>query len=156
MSSVNKILLWIRICNFISYTVMYSFVEFESLRKWLVLPLLTCRFLTFAYIVSHNLWLFLSSLILLISRVLLNHPYVSIEFIWHFLFFSIQCRNSVEKTRQSLVMDLEAKLAQEWWNRFKATLYLNDDNFISIVFFPFFLFLVFLWLKNAKYNVSCT
>ena len=48
MSSVNKILLWIRICNFISYTVMYSFVEFESLKKWLVLALLTCRFLTFA------------------------------------------------------------------------------------------------------------
>ena len=48
MSSVNKILLWIRKCYFISYTVMYSFVEFESLKKWLVLPLLTCRFLTFA------------------------------------------------------------------------------------------------------------
>ena len=28
---------------------MYSFVEFESLKKWLVLALLTCRFLTFAY-----------------------------------------------------------------------------------------------------------
>ena len=48
MSSVNKILLWIRKCYFISYTVMYSFVEFESLKKWLVLALLTCRFLTFA------------------------------------------------------------------------------------------------------------
>ena len=50
MSSVNKIFLWIRICNFISYTVMYRFVEFESLKKWLVLPLPTWRFLTFAYI----------------------------------------------------------------------------------------------------------
>ena len=29
----------------LSYTVMHSFVEFESLKKWLVLPLLTCRFL---------------------------------------------------------------------------------------------------------------
>ena len=48
MSSVNKILLWIRICYFISYTVMYSFVEFESLKKWQILPLPTCRFLTFA------------------------------------------------------------------------------------------------------------
>ena len=54
MSSVNKILLWIRICNFISYAVMYSFVEFESLKKWLVLPLLTCRFLTFANTVFAN------------------------------------------------------------------------------------------------------
>ena len=50
MSSVNKILLWIRICYFISYTVMYSFVEFESLKKWLILPLPTCPFLTFAII----------------------------------------------------------------------------------------------------------
>ena len=48
MSSVNKILLWIRICNLLSYAVMLSFVEFESLKKWLVLPLLTCRFLTSA------------------------------------------------------------------------------------------------------------
>ena len=30
---------------------MYSFVEFELLKKWLVLPLLTCRFLTFANII---------------------------------------------------------------------------------------------------------
>ena len=38
---------------------MYSFVEFESLKKWLVLPLLTCRFLTFAICESQmleNLW----------------------------------------------------------------------------------------------------
>ena len=31
-----------------SYTVMYSFDEFESLKKWLVLPLPTCRFLILA------------------------------------------------------------------------------------------------------------
>ena len=55
MSSVNKILLWIRICNFISYTVMYGFVEFESWKKWLVLPLLTCRFLTFASITNKKI-----------------------------------------------------------------------------------------------------
>ena len=48
MSSVNKILLWILKCYFMSYTVMYSFDEFESLKKWLVLPLPTCHFLTFA------------------------------------------------------------------------------------------------------------
>ena len=56
MSSVNKILLWIRICNFLSYTVMYSFVEFESLKRWLVLPLLTCRFLPFAIFPKFFAW----------------------------------------------------------------------------------------------------
>ena len=40
MCSVNKILLCIFECYFISYTVIYSFVEFESLKDWLILPLL--------------------------------------------------------------------------------------------------------------------
>ena len=48
MSSVNKILLWILKCYFMSYTVMYSFVEFESLKIWRVLPLPKWRFLTTA------------------------------------------------------------------------------------------------------------
>ena len=70
MSSVNKILLWICICNFISYTVMYSFVEFESSKKWLVLALLTCRFLTFAidvFLINHRCLLFLLLLLLFIQ-----------------------------------------------------------------------------------------
>ena len=43
MSSFKKILLRIHKCHFISCTIMYSFAEFESLKKWLILTLPTCR-----------------------------------------------------------------------------------------------------------------
>ena len=52
MSAVNKIPLWIRKCYFTSYAVMYSFVDFESLKKILILTLPTFRFSTFASYVS--------------------------------------------------------------------------------------------------------